>query len=64
MMVYLGDNWPDQYRGKLFMNNIHGQRINMDIVERSGSGYVGRHGNDFLNFNDRWSQAPQFFSHL
>ena len=39
------------------MNNIHGQRINMDVPERKGSGYVGRHGPDFLNFNDRWSQV-------
>ncbi|MBI4663765.1 MAG: hypothetical protein HY735_33610 [Verrucomicrobia bacterium] len=57
MMVYLGDSWPGEYRGKLFMNNVHGQRINMDIVERRGSGYVGKHGADFLNFNDSWSQA-------
>jgi len=57
MMVYLGDSWPAEYRGKLFMGNIHGQRLNMDIPERSGSGYVGRHGKDFLNFNDTWSQT-------
>jgi len=56
MLVYQGDSWPEQYRGKLFINNIHGQRINMDIPERSGSGFVGKHGADFINFNDRWSQ--------
>ena len=38
------------------MGNIHGQRINMDILERAGSGFVGKHGADFANFNDRWSQ--------
>jgi len=42
------------------MNNIHGQRLNMDTLTRSGSGYVGSHGPDFLNFNDRWSQALNF----
>lgn len=57
MMVYLGDSWPEEFRGKLFMNNIHGQRMNMDSVERQGSGFVGRHGADFLVFNDQWSQA-------
>ncbi|MBI3850016.1 MAG: c-type cytochrome [Verrucomicrobia bacterium] len=57
MMVYLGDSWPTEYRGNLFMGNIHGQRLNMDIPERSGSGYVGHHGKDFLNFNDTWSQT-------
>ncbi len=57
MMVYLGGAFPERYRGTLFMNNIHGQRLNMDFVERKGSGYVGRHGPDFVNFNDRWSQV-------
>jgi putative membrane-bound dehydrogenase-like protein len=57
MMVYLGDSWPDEYRGKLIMGNIHGQRLNMDIPERRGSGFVGHHGKDFINFNDSWSQT-------
>jgi putative membrane-bound dehydrogenase-like protein len=57
LMIYLGDTWPEQYRGQAFMYNIHGQRINMDILERKGSGFVGRHGPDFLHFNDKWSQA-------
>ena len=57
MMCYLGESWPAEYRGKLIIGNIHGQRLNMDIPERSGSGYVGRHGKDFLNFNDSWSQT-------
>ncbi len=57
LMIYQGDNWPEEYRGKIFMNNIHGARINMDIPERAGSGFVGRHGPDFLNFNDKWSQV-------
>jgi putative membrane-bound dehydrogenase-like protein len=57
LMIYQGDNWPEQYRGKIFMNNIHGARINMDIPERAGSGFVGRHGLDIINFNDKWSQV-------
>ncbi|MCI0535987.1 MAG: hypothetical protein L0Z50_12245, partial [Verrucomicrobiales bacterium] len=57
VMCYLGTSWPEEYRGKLFIGNIHGQRLNMDIPERHGSGYVGRHGKDFLNFNDSWSQT-------
>ena len=57
LMLYLGDSWPEEYRDKAFMNNIHGQRLNMDILTRSGSGYIGSHGPDFLNFNDRWSQV-------
>jgi putative membrane-bound dehydrogenase-like protein len=57
LMVYEGGSFPEKYRGKIFMNNIHGQRLNMDIPERQGSGFVGRHGPDFVNFNDKWSQV-------
>lgn len=60
LMVYQGDNWPAEYRGKIFMNNIHGARINMDIPERAGSGFVGKHGPDMINFNDKWSQILNF----
>lgn len=59
-MIYLGDSWPEEYRGRLFMNNIHGFRANTDILERAGSGYVGRHGPDFLFANDSWSQMLNF----
>ena len=55
-MVYLGGAWPDRYRGKLFMNNIHGARLNMDRLEPAGSGYVGDGEPDFLFANDTWSQ--------
>lgn len=55
-MIYLGDKWPQKYRDQLLMNNIHGQRLNVDILEPSGSGYVGRHGPDFLLTGDQASQ--------
>ena len=41
-MIYLGGAWPEEYRDQLFMGNIHGRRINMDILEPKGSGYVGQ----------------------
>ena len=46
--IYLGDNWPDSYRGKLLTLNFHGRRINQELLERSGSGYVAKHGADLL----------------
>ncbi len=55
-MIYLGGAWPDQYRTTIFMNNIHGQRVNTDILERRGSGFVGHHGKDFLLSFDLASQ--------
>jgi putative membrane-bound dehydrogenase-like protein len=57
LLIYQGDNWPEAYHGKFFMNNIHGARINMDIPQRAGSGCVARHGEDFINFHDTWSQV-------
>ncbi len=55
-MIYQGGAWPEKYRGQLFMNNIHGNRMNVDILEPAGSGFVGRHGQDFLLARDQWSQ--------
>ena len=56
-------SWPDGIRGNVLMNNIHGARINMDVLERTknpdgrdGSGYVAHHGADFINFHDKASQ--------
>lgn len=47
-MIYLGDNWPDEYRGSLYTCNIHGKRVNCDQLIPSGSGYVAKHARDLL----------------
>lgn len=52
--VYLGDNFPDEYRNNVFMCNIHGNRLNRDRLERRGSGYVSKHAPDFMFANDPW----------
>jgi putative heme-binding domain-containing protein len=53
-MIYQGDNWPAEYRGGLFTCNLHGNRVNRDVFEQKGSGYVAHHGKDFLFANDPW----------
>jgi putative membrane-bound dehydrogenase-like protein len=53
-MVYLADQFPKEYRGRVFMCNIHGNRVNQDILERNGSSYTGKHAADFFNANDPW----------
>jgi putative membrane-bound dehydrogenase-like protein len=53
-MVYLGDNWPAEYRNGVFTCNLHGNRVNHDVLERRGSTYVAHHGKDFLFANDPW----------
>jgi putative heme-binding domain-containing protein len=55
-MIYLGGRWPEKYRDQIFMNNIHGARLNMDALAPQGSGYVGDRAPDFLLTNDVWSQ--------
>lgn len=53
-MIYLGDNWPDAYRGKLYTLNYFGRRANQEVLERNGSGYVAKHGDDCLFFGNGW----------
>ena len=53
-MVYLGDNWPKEYRNNVFMLNLHGNRLNRDTLEFDGSTYVAHHAPDFLFANDPW----------
>jgi putative membrane-bound dehydrogenase-like protein len=55
-MIYLGGAWPAEYRNQMFMGNIHGHRINRDILKPKGSGYVASHGPDFLLANDAWAR--------
>lgn len=48
------DAYPEQYRRKLYMGNIHGGCINVDRIERNGSTYKGFGEPDFLTANDAW----------
>lgn len=53
-LIYQGNNWPMAFRDRLFTFNMHGLRVNQEILEPRGSGYVGRHGADFLVTDDKW----------
>ena len=48
------DAYPEKYRRKLYMGNIHGGCINVDRVESKGSTYQGFGEPDFLTANDAW----------
>jgi putative membrane-bound dehydrogenase-like protein len=54
LMIYMGDNWPAEYRNDLFTLNFHGRRINRDHLDPQGSGYIGRHRPDLVKFADPW----------
>lgn len=58
-MIYLADNWPAKYRGRVFTCNIHGNRVNQDILRRNGAGYTGTHAPDFLDANDPWFRGVE-----
>jgi len=53
-LVYLGDRFPDRYRNSVFLCNVHGRRINHDLLKRKGSGYTASHGKDFMIAADPW----------
>jgi putative membrane-bound dehydrogenase-like protein len=52
LLIYNGDNFPAEYRGRAMMFNIHGQRINQENLVPTGSGYVASHLPDFLKTHD------------
>jgi len=54
LMIYLGDNWPEEYRGDVFTINFHGRRLNRDKLVAEGSGFVAQHRPDFARFGDPW----------
>ena len=54
MLIYQGGVWPKEYLGAVLTCNLHGNRINVDKLERQGCGYVGKHAPDFMKAKDKW----------
>ena len=52
--IYQGGQWPDAYRGKMLTLNFHGRRLNVERLERSGGGFLGRHEPDAFFATDPW----------
>ncbi|MFO0896490.1 MAG: PVC-type heme-binding CxxCH protein [Pirellulales bacterium] len=48
------DAYPAEYRDQLYMGNIHGNCLNVDVLERRGSTYFAQPKPDFLSANDSW----------
>ncbi|MGC6457558.1 MAG: PVC-type heme-binding CxxCH protein [Akkermansiaceae bacterium] len=48
-MIYLGDNWPDEYRGNLYTSNLHGSQMNREQLVKRDSAYLSSsYGRDQL----------------
>ena len=48
------DVYPAEYRGRLYMGNIHGNCVNVDSLKRQGSTYFATGEPDFLSTDDAW----------
>lgn len=54
LLIYQGGQWPESWNEKLLTVNFHGRRLNVERLERDGSGYAGRHEADAFRFVDPW----------
>jgi len=54
LMIYQGDDWPAEYRDGVYTLNLHGQRINHDVLAPRGAGYTATHGPDMCFVADPW----------
>jgi putative membrane-bound dehydrogenase-like protein len=59
-LIYQADAFPPEWRGRILMNNIHGNRVNADELVPTGSGFSGRHAEDLLLANDKWYRGIAF----
>jgi putative heme-binding domain-containing protein len=48
------DAYPETFRERIYVGNIHGGCINVDRLQRDGSTYAAKAAPDFLNANDVW----------
>jgi putative heme-binding domain-containing protein len=48
------DAYPKEYRERLYMGNIHGGCVNVDVLSREDSTYTAKTAPDFLTANDQW----------
>ena len=49
-MIYLGDNWPDEYRNHLFSHNLHGHQLNQQVNVRDAGGFNTVHAGQDVMF--------------
>ena len=62
MLIYQGHNWPQEFHNKILTANFHGRRINSEIIERHGNGYIATHGPDYFKTQDPWFRGIELLS--
>lgn len=50
--VYQSDAFPAEQKGRIFMANIHEHAILSDVLSKSGSGFIAKHGDELLLANN------------
>lgn len=48
MTICQSSAWPAEYQGRVLTLNMHGRRANVERLERTPTGYVGRHQPDLF----------------
>lgn len=54
ILIYRGGRFPREFENAVLMCNVHGRRINRDVLRPRGSGYTAAHAPDFLIAADPW----------
>src|SRR5882724_3281036 len=52
--IYQGNEFPETYRGHVFMGNIHQNAVNQDVLIPNGSSFKAKADKDFLTTTDGW----------
>lgn len=50
--VYQSDAFPQGHKGRIFMANIHEHAVLSDVLNKRGSGFVAKHGDELLMANN------------
>ncbi len=61
-MIYLGGQWPAEWRDTFFFHDIHLNKLRNEKLARVGSGFASQRNVDFLVANDAWYRglSPQY----
>jgi len=52
--IYQGDQYPEEYRGSIYIGNIHDNAIHQDRLTPNGSSFKASFVQDFVRANDGW----------
>ncbi len=54
VQIYQGNQYPEEYKGTIFMGNIHDSAVHQDRLTPAGSTFRSSFVRDFVRANDGW----------